>query len=1385
MANWLLDDVQKQPNKAPGSSGNWLLEEPAQSQNFSNSFESGVYAQPEVKDGQLVNNLGKAIGSPIEALAVLNKPLSAFAGGILDLQKQAKGKPNSFDTDFAQTWEAVKKSWESNDKSLVDVVATKEQQEEFPAAYMMLSLVLDSFGDPLQVTKPAKIVGASGAALKKLDSVLGLGDAVSKIVNETRGGQTAKKSIDGILNYEIGGLPMKRWFQEDGVLADEVNKQAARESSLTGRAKEAQAGTKELVRQLIDEGMDPVKAEELVARAVQTRPSVDTQLSPSEIIKAYKEKTLDKLILDGKVDVQDAIDALVAEKNSPAYRIYREENKTKVAEIRAASENTINNLRRDMEAAGTSVDEVDEAIKKVKTSARNEISNVRTLDRVQSIVEASRSGKGTYIKDEFLTPQQQKELSVLRKDKKEALDELRESIDPYGLTISEEPDRIAFREARKPIDAIMNPKMDAVLRNDPRHVPDWETAVRVVVSDSPTPAVRDLFNTRLGNRDVLVTRNPKKADFGKMTTSPTNPRVITVYDDKGNKYSWAGNGKSQGAIEDIISERYGVNIVENATEPMSRDIPTADYQRLFPQEILDMIRYDPEELSRAVKNGEILPQQVVDAVNKAKDSPTIIEQRIAETKERIQEVIDTQNMAIRELESLKADRKITEEAYKERILATKEATKDAISDLALDLKIEKILRPPIIPRIPTKWLDDSKKEQIKSVKEEASARKAEFNSEVDPYGISIDEKLPKQQIREESKRVNAETRKTIDDIMTNRGINREDVLKELDSMNLKPETVTFARQVVSETADIMGDLTNGLLNAGVISESEAIKYFGGSHLRRSYELFDKPEEWLAKLKEIGTPEEYSRAIALFQKGEGARTVGKGAGGTGLDLNTVTKRLTLSKETREKMGEISNSEYLIGKTGQKSIPLLAQAEFFDDVAKRYGVSKEAAKGNINLVQVPETINGKTGKPIYGALAGQYVPKEILQEAALAAGKFDTTPNTLQKAVSWWKVGKLLNPATFARNIQSGFVMANVFGNVPSYAMPKYMTQAFNELRTHGELWKEAMNAGLFHGGITNAELKGITGGQNVVSKGINKAMDVYGKSDDYWRLAVYGYHRANGKGVEEAAKIANRALFDYDKVPPLLDMLRKNGILPFGAFPFFATKETARALYNDPASVAKYLRAEWRNDGSEEKAVMPEYLKGNTLMRLGKGERTVKGNKQEITSFLDMTYLLPFSNDISLGPALGLYKATVEGKDFLNRDLTPPRASTKEVVLDRAKAAVDIVAPTLLTGQYWDKPYRAVTETPDDKGRMYSPKEAAAQSLLGWKTINVNIPEEFKKRMIELDIAKQKAMADKKRLKKSANPDVDEIKQREDQIKSIKTERRNLIEQRQKAQDKRQ
>jgi hypothetical protein len=783
-----------------------------------------------------------------------------------------------------------------------------------------------------------------------------------------------------------------------------------------------------------------------------------------------------------------------------------------------------------------------------------------------------------------------------------------------------------------------------------------------------------------------------------------------------------------------------------------------------------MIRYDPTELSRAVNNGEILPQQVVDAVNKAKDSPTLTEVRLAQKKADIQQVIDAQDTAIGELDRLRQDKKITEEAYKTRLAATKEATKEAIADLALDVKIREIVKPPIVPRVKTKWLDDAKQEQISAARKEAALQKKEFAAEVDPYGISIDEKPPRQQIRDEAIRINKETRNTIDDIMTTKGVSREQVLSELDSMGLSPETATKVRLVVSDTAALMDEMSQLGYKAGMLTDSDMIRYFGGSHIRRSYAMFDSPDEWIAKLKEVGTPEEVKATIAAKQLAD-SRKDGSGRGG--LNLDALIERVPLSEKTREAMGQIKQSEYLVGKTGQTNVPLFTQAKFFDDVKQRFAVAKDVGEGNDAYKIIPASAPDKAGRMKFGALAGQYVPKEIYGEVMLAAGKFAKDPTLLEKAVSWWKVGKLLNPATFARNIQSGAVMANVFGEVPSYALPKFMKKSYEEIKDRGAIYKEAREAGLFHGGINNAELKGIIGKSNVAEKYIDKAMSVYGKSDDYWRLVVYDFHRSAGKTVDEAVTLANNALFNYGKVPPLLDKMRKKGVLPFGAFPYFAAKETAKALYRDPASVTKYLRPQWQNEGTEEKAVMPEYLTGNTLMKLGKGEREVKGQKQDITSFLDMTYLLPFANDISIGPGAGLYDAVVNGKDFLGRDLTPPRASNSEVVLDRMAAAKEIAAPTLLTKSYWDKPYRAATNTPDDKGRIYSGKEAAAQSLLGWKTVNVNIPEEYRNRMIGLDIAIQKASADLNKLRRSANPDQKEIKQREDQIKSIVEEIRTI------------
>lgn len=1380
--NWLLDAKQV-ANVPQQTSGNWLIDEKPTAPvdtTISDAFNEGIYGSIETKDGNIINKLGQAVGSPIEALSALNKPVSALAGTILDLQQQANENPNSFNVDVGRVWDATKNAWVNNDKSLVDVVATKKEQEEYPLAYGALGLVLDAAGDPLRVATPAKAVNATSALLKRIKATDKIADVV-RIVSESKGGQLTTETANKILNYEVKGIPLKRWFQEEGILGKEMTEQARAEAALNRRLSDQSDLNIKAEQELIKQGIDPTEAKEIIARGVQARPAVESTMTPDEVVKAYRDKTLNAAIIEGKVDMQDAVDALIAEKNAPAHRVFRAETKAKIDEIKLTSENTINNLRRDMAAEGKSIAEINDAVKAVKESSRAEIASVRALDRVQAIVEASRTGKGTYIADEFLTPQQKKEVAALRKDKAEALAELRESIDPYGLTIDELPDRIAFREARKPIDDYIKPRMDAAYRADDRVVPAWEEAVRIVTSENPTPAVADRFNTVIGKKEFLVSRNPKKKDLDGISRTASTPQVFTVYDDKGNKYVWAGNSKTQGAIEDIIEERYGVKLVEGATGPMSYDVPDAGYKQLFPQEILDIIRYDHEELSRAVKNGEILPQQVVDAVNKAKDTPTLTDVRLAQKKADIQQIVDTQNMAIAELDALKADKKITEEAYKTRIKATKEATKEAIADLALDVKIREIVNKPVVPRVPRGWLDDARQEQLKEIGQEAAVRKRQFADEVDPYGISIDEKTPKQQILDENRRINAETRKTIDDVMTTRGISREQVLAELDGMGITPEVATQVRLAVADTAELMDEMAQLGYQAGMLTDKDMIRYFGGSHLRRSYGMFDNADDWLNKLKEVGTPEEIKAAIGAKQLADSRKD---GAGRLGLNLDALIERVPLSKETREKMGQITNSEYLVGKTGQTNVPLFTQAKFFDDVKTRYAVSEEVGFGNDAYKMIPKSAPDKAGRMSFGSLAGQYVPKEIYGDIMIAAGKFSKNPNAVQKAVSYWKIGKLLNPATYMRNIQSGVIAMNTFGKVPITEALPTMVEAGREMLKRGNLYKEARNAGLFHGGISEAELKGALGAGNIASKNIDKLMKLYGKSDDYYRLATYIYHRKAGATIEDAVNIADRALFNYGKVPPLLDALRKNGFVPFGAFPYFAAKETARTLYNDPAAITKYMRAQWRNDGTEEKSVMPEYLKSNTLMRLGKGEREVRGEKQPITSFLDMTYLLPFMNDFSFGPYKDLINAA-QGRDYLGRNLTPAAdyASFGEKALDRGTAIYNIVAPTLATKSYWDKPYRAVTGTMDDKGRTYSPKEAAAQALLGWKTVNVNVDEEYTKRMQGLSANYRQALSDYNKLNNAAVPDQAEIEQRKKQIMDIVQEMQTIGKNLDKAQKK--
>lgn len=615
---------------------------------------------------------------------------------------------------------------------------------------------------------------------------------------------------------------------------------------------------------------------------------------------------------------------------------------------------------------------------------------------------------------------------------------------------------------------------------------------------------------------------------------------------------------------------------------------------------------------------------------------------------------------------------------------------------------------------------------------------------------------------------------------------RDEVLASIPS-----EPLRKAIQKIGDSfIDINTKQSEKLYNTGRLSDAQAVKFSDGSHLRRSFEKYDNPEKFLEDLRKNGTPQEYARAYKDLanSKAPGAQGFGKAHR---VQMKDFGERQALSSETLEKLGMVGNAEYRMADTLNRASKTIREDEFLAKVAADWGVDLErAAALSRNLperrryLQIPESEG-------YGALAGKWVPKDVYQQVLNVTGT-NTSPEGLQKTIqtltSWWKVAKLANPSSVARNFYSGLPMANVFGQVPMTALPKYMYEMRN-LFSKGKLGnpriRELMQTGIMDNVFSKQELQNILAGKpNMAKQLAEKAMDAFGAPDQFWRGVVYFYHKDKGKSMEEAAKISDRAFFNYSQAPEWINTISKNGIVPFAKFPYFATRETARAVYERPAEISKFLKPQNQDSSEDRDKILPDYLKSKTLLPLGTGERTVNGKTQKVQNNLDLSYILPFSNDVSLGnPLTEILQVIRTGKNSIGMEIIKPNMTPEQETKALAKVVFNALGPSApVPGTYaWDKLINGLTGGVDAKGRQYDALSATFDVGLGLRNVPINTEELFKQKMGSYErqkkdtVARMREVAQDKRYQSNPQQQKEILADYQKQLKQIAEKQKETSE----------
>lgn len=412
--------------------------------------------------------------------------------------------------------------------------------------------------------------------------------------------------------------------------------------------------------------------------------------------------------------------------------------------------------------------------------------------------------------------------------------------------------------------------------------------------------------------------------------------------------------------------------------------------------------------------------------------------------------------------------------------------------------------------------------------------------------------------------------------------------------NLPAEILAKAKPAFDEL-DALGKQA---VEAGLL-KPEVYEKNVGTYMRRLYRTYEEPQSIAGKVK------------AFFSGKKPLR----------IDQEPFLKRKDLPEEVRQLYGEILEAGYPTAKGLVQLKSAVENAKFFREVATKFG-SDIAGSG---LEKLPKTWR-------LGDLGGKYVPKAIaddINEIVRSSSGFT------KKAVAGFKFGKvILNPATHLRNIYSNFILNNFEGLSP--ARVDIYAEALKEMYKKGSLYKEAKAAGLGVDTFAARELKDfLTGPEGLrFGKSLKGAMDTianaYEKEELFAKMAQFIYQKRLGKTAEEAARIAERATFNYAQVTPFIRRLRESAFgYPFITFTYKVTPQVAKTLAKKPTKISNIGKAKAaienlsdKDELARERATEPQWVRDGFYVKL-----PIK-DKNGRSAYLDLSYVLPFGDLVS-------------------------------------------------------------------------------------------------------------------------------------------------------------
>ena len=318
------------------------------------------------------------------------------------------------------------------------------------------------------------------------------------------------------------------------------------------------------------------------------------------------------------------------------------------------------------------------------------------------------------------------------------------------------------------------------------------------------------------------------------------------------------------------------------------------------------------------------------------------------------------------------------------------------------------------------------------------------------------------------------------------------------------------------------------------------------------------------------------------------------------------------QERKNMGEIKDASFSIPDTLSHLDEMVAHAKLLRRVAGKYVLSSQDIE-KFTPMQIKQAGYEKLTGEKYGALNGQYVENSVATDIKELNTQVNGVDGSVQNAIAeymkWYKsIHTIYNPKTHFNNIMSNLVgfafmegrASKTFKTVgkevgkaffPTAITSKGKADALIELEARHSvgratkeeianmvelqgdkdvgLWMEARRNGLFGkdqlNDVLNTYMKpSVKKVDTLAGKIHQKAGDVYQFEDDIVRFALFKQLKDEGHDSINAIREVGKILPDYSKPMSLVaNFLRRYGIAPFIAFPYYSTPIMMRQIAERP------------------------------------------------------------------------------------------------------------------------------------------------------------------------------------------------------------------------------